>query len=232
MTDSYVLDSAARWLKTHFDFEFEDSSLLQQALTHRSAASRNNERLEFLGDAVLDFVASDMVFARYAGADEGALSRLRSSLVRDTTLADIANSIELGQHLILGGGELKSGGHRRASTLADAVEAIFGAIYLDRGFDEADRVIRRVLADRLDNLPDVDELKDPKTRLQEWLQARGHGLPEYETTSVSGAAHRQIFEVSCTVLALELVTRGSGSSRRDAEQASAEAMLGALESKA
>jgi len=223
------LDSAEKWLYTHFAYEFEDASLLQRALTHRSAAGRNNERLEFLGDAVLDFVVSDMVFRRYPDADEGELSRLRASLVRDTTLAEIASSIGLGDHLILGGGELKSGGYRRASILADAVEAIFGAIFLDRGFPAADQAIRRMLGERVRNLPSVDELKDPKTRLQEALQARGHGLPEYATQSVSGQAHRQVFDVTCAVPALELVTEGRGSSRRDAEQSAAEDMLKSLE---
>ena len=223
------MDSAEKWLYTHFAYEFEDASLLQRALTHRSAAGRNNERLEFLGDAVLDFVVSDMVFRRYPDADEGELSRLRASLVRDTTLAEIASSIGLGDHLILGGGELKSGGYRRASILADAVEAIFGAIFLDRGFPAADQAIRRLLGERVRNLPSVDELKDPKTRLQEALQARGHGLPEYATQSVSGQAHRQVFDVTCAVPALELVTEGRGSSRRDAEQSAAEDMLKSLE---
>lgn len=223
------MDSAAKWLRTHFAYEFEDASLLQRALTHRSAAGRNNERLEFLGDAVLDFVVSDMVYRRYPAADEGELSRLRASLVRDTTLAEIATSIDLGEHLILGGGELKSGGYRRASILADAVEAILGAIFLDSGFSAADQAVRRMLGERVQNLPAVDELKDPKTRLQEALQAQGHDLPVYATQAVSGQAHRQVFDVTCDVPALKLVTEGRGSSRRDAEQAAAENMLKTME---
>lgn len=223
------MDTAAKWLKTHFAYEFDDASLLQRSLTHRSAAGSNNERLEFLGDAVLDFVVSDMVYRRHPDADEGELSRLRASLVRDSTLADIATSIDLGDHLILGPGELKSGGFRRASILADALEAIFGAIFLDRGFAAADATIRHMLDERADNLPAVDSLKDPKTRLQEKLQADGHPLPEYVTEEVSGKAHRQVFDVSCTVPALDRVTRGRGSSRRDAEQAAAERMLDELD---
>lgn len=218
-------DSKARWLKQHFDYEFNDPSLLVQALTHRSAANRNNERLEFLGDAVLDFVVSDIVFGERPNADEGELSRLRASLVRDTTLAELAVEYGLGEHLILGSGEKKSGGHRRASILADAVEAIFGAVYLDSGFDDADRVIRRAFAPRTSELPDPDDLKDPKTRLQEWLQSDGYALPVYDTESISGKAHQQVFSVTCTIKELGRVTHGQASSRRDAEQSAAANML-------
>jgi len=223
-----ALISAAQWLKSHFDYEFADARLFQRALTHRSASGENNERLEFLGDSVLNFVVSDMVFERYPQASEGELSRLRASLVRDSTLAGIAASASLGDHLILGSGELKSGGFRRASILADAVEAILGAIYQDGGFDAADTAVRHLLSARADSLPAVEELKDPKTRLQEQLQAVGHTLPEYSTESVSGKAHRQTFDVTCAVPALSLVTRGQGASRRDAEQAAAAHMLDAL----
>ena len=219
------MDKTASWLKQTLGYEFRDSSLLVQALTHRSAASRNNERLEFLGDAVLDFVASDIVYRQRSDADEGELSRLRASLVRDTTLAELATEFDLGDHLILGPGERKSGGHRRASILADALEAIFGAIYLDAGFDAAERVIRAVYSDRADRLPDADDLKDPKTRLQEWLQGDGRGLPAYRTVQVSGRAHQQVFDVSCTIAELDIVTQGQGTSRRDAEQVAASKML-------
>ena len=195
-------DSKAAWLKEHLQYEFSDASLLTQALTHRSAAHRNNERLEFLGDAVLDFVVSDIVFRERPEADEGELSRLRASLVRDTTLAELAIEIGLGEHLILGSGEKRSGGHRRASILADALEAVFGAVFLDRGFDAADRVIRAAFADRAQRLPDPDDLKDPKTRLQEWLQGEGHALPAYATEQVSGKAHQQVFSVSCSIAGL------------------------------
>ncbi len=223
------MDKAARWLKRSLGYEFQDPALLRRALTHRSAAGPNNERLEFLGDAVLEFVVSDLVFALHPDAAEGELSRLRASLVRDTTLAELAAEIALGDHLVLGSGEKKSGGHRRASILADAIEAIFGAIYLDSGFDAAKTVIRRVLSARAAELPEPDALKDSKTLLQEWLQADGHGLPDYATVEVSGKAHEQVFDVSCTIAALGLVTHGRGTSRRDAEQDAATNMLKQLE---
>ena len=206
-------------------YQFADVRLLQQALTHRSAASENNERLEFLGDAVLDFVISDVVFRSHANAPEGDLSRLRSSLVKDTSLAECALQLGLGEHLILGGGERKTGGHRRESILADALEAIFGAVYLDSGFEAARQVIERAFGDRLEDFPDVADLRDPKTRVQEWLQARGLGLPEYELVKVSGKAHRQVFEVSCAANDGSLLTTGRGTTRRNAEQEAAQKML-------
>ena len=217
---------AERWLSEALDYRFRTPALFELALTHRSSSSRSNERLEFLGDAVLDFVVSDHVYHSVPDADEGDLSRLRSSLVKDTSLARVARDIGLGEHLILGGGEQKSGGHRRASILADALEALFGAVYLDSGFDAARRVIERAFGDRFVELPDPGDLRDPKTRLQEWLQARSMGLPEYELVEVSGQAHRQTFEVRCTVPGTEFVADGTGSSRRAAEQKAAERMLG------
>lgn len=223
------MNRAASWLKDQLDFEFSDEVLLAQAMTHRSAARINNERLEFLGDAVLDFVISEVVYRERPLADEGDLSRLRASLVRDSTLADLATAMGLGEHLILGSGEKKSGGHHRTSILADALEALFGAIYLDAGFRAADRVVRHVYAERLEHLPELDTLKDPKTRLQERLQADGHGLPEYVTEHVSGKAHQQCFEVSCRIDTIDQLTHGIGSSRRDAEQDAAANMLAALE---
>ena len=223
-----MVDKAAKWLKESLGYEFSDHTLLAQALTHRSAANRNNERLEFLGDAVLDFVVSDIVFERHPDADEGELSRLRASLVRDSTLAELATEIALGEHLILGAGERRSGGHQRASILADALEAIFGAIFLDKGFDAARSVVRAAFEERANRLPDPDELKDPKTRLQEWLQGDGHALPSYTTEQISGKAHRQVFDVSCRIAAFDLVTRGRGLSRRDADQDAASNMLAEL----
>lgn len=210
------------------DYEFSDPSLLLQALTHRSAAGRNNERLEFLGDAVLDFVVSEIVYSARPNANEGDLSRLRASLVNDVTLADIATSMELGEHLILGSGEKKTGGHRRASILADALEAIFGAVYLDAGFGAAETVIRQIFSGMAAKLPDSEELKDPKTRLQELLQSDGHELPQYQTENITGQAHRQVFEVSCRIDGLDLTTTGRGTTRRDAEQDAASAMLDRL----
>ena len=223
-----MTSKASLWLAKTLSYEFTDVSLLQQALTHRSAPGTNNERLEFLGDAILDFVVSELVYRSHADASEGDLSKLRSSLVKDTSLAGLAKDLGLGEHLILGGGERKSGGHRRESILADALEALFGAVYLDAGIEAATQVIERAFGDRFTNLPLPDDLRDPKTRLQEWLQGRGLGLPEYELLQVSGKAHNQVFEVSCNLKDGSQVTNGSGSTRRNAEQASAEAMLKVL----
>jgi len=223
------LEKAAAWLKKSLAYEFSDEDLLRRALTHRSAAGRNNERLEFLGDAILQLVVSEFLIHERPEAREGSLSRLRSSLVKDTTLRDIAAQIELGEHLVLGSGEKKSGGHRRASILADAVEAIFGAVYLDAGFDAAKAVIFRVYGDRLRDLPLGTDLRDPKSRLQEYLQARQIALPEYGMEKVTGKAHQQTFEVSCRIAELELQTTGLGRTRRDAEQEAALAMLGKLD---
>lgn len=220
-----MLDKAEIWLRESLDYKFKDARLLHQALTHRSAHSENNERLEFLGDAVLDFVISDVVFRSHADAPEGDLSRLRSSLVKATSLAERATHLGIGEHLVLGGGERKSGGHRRDSILADALEAIFGAVYLDSGIEAARAVIERAFGDRLTDLPDVNELRDPKTRLQEWLQGRGLPLPDYELVNVSGKAHRQTFEVSCTIDEGRTITDGRGTTRRNAEQEAAQKML-------
>jgi ribonuclease-3 len=220
-----VLEKAETWLKNTLDYQFEDVALFEQALTHRSATGANNERLEFLGDAVLDFVVSEALFRSHANAAEGDLSRLRASLVKDTSLARLATELGLGEHLILGGGERKTGGHRRESILADALEAIFGAVYMDTGFDAARTIIQRALGERLRDLPAAEDLRDPKTRLQEWLQAKGLGLPAYELVNVTGKAHQQHFAVSCKIEGSDAVTYGGGSSRRNAEQESAAKML-------
>lgn len=223
------MNKAAAWLKSELDYEFSDERLLQKALTHRSASGGNNERLEFLGDAVLDTVISEVVFQARPQESEGALSRLRSYLVKDTMLAELALSLGIGEHIILGSGEKKAGGHRRASILADATEAIFGAVYLDRGFAAAKDVICHAYGSRLDDLPDASDLRDPKTRLQEQLQARKMSLPDYDVVDVSGKAHEQSFSVSCRIGELDLSTLGDGSSRRDAEQAAAVAMIELME---
>ena len=223
-----MLTKAETWLKNSLDYQFNDVRLLELALTHRSVAGDNNERLEFLGDAVLDVVISEVVFRAHPLAPEGDLSRLRSSLVKDTSLAEIATNLDLGEHLILGSGERKTGGHRRDSILADAIEAIFGAVYLDAGFDAAYKIIERAFGARLQDFPSADELRDPKTRLQEWLQARQLGLPSYELVEVTGQAHRQHFSVSCSISGVELVTHGSGTTRRNAEQEAATSMLAHL----
>lgn len=223
------MDKTATWLKRSLDYEFKNIQLLKQALTHRSAPGINNERLEYLGDAVLDFVISETVYLQRPDATEGVLSRLRSSLVKDTTLADLSTELGIGDHLILGPGEKKSGGHRRASILADALEAIFGAVYLDSGFDEAQRIIHNAFADRLVEIPDSAEQRDPKTRLQELVQARRVALPDYQVEKVDGKAHMQTFSVRCTIEELDASTTGRGTTRRDAEQESAAHMLTLLE---
>ena len=219
------MDKAAAWLKATFNYEFRNPEYLRQALTHRSAPGANNERLEFLGDAVLETVVSRVVYQACPDASEGDLSRLRSALVKDATLAELAGRFDIGRWIILGPGEKKSGGHRRASILADAVEAIFGAVYLDAGFDAASDVIHRAYGNRFVDLPDPDELRDPKTRLQEFLQSRKLELPVYEIFDVTGKAHKQTFTVACMVAALDLKTTGAGGSRRDAEQVAAAEML-------
>ncbi len=219
------MNKAESWLENTLQYRFQNAELFQQALTHRSASNRNNERLEFLGDAVLDFVVSEVVFLAHPEAPEGDLSKLRASLVKDESLAELALELGLGEYLILGSGERKTGGHRRESILADALEAIFGAVFLDTGFDTAREVINRVYADRYQNLPDVSDLRDPKTRLQEWLQARKHALPEYELVKVTGQDHEQRFSVTCTVVEESAVTDGRSTTRRKAEQEAARKMI-------
>jgi ribonuclease III len=207
------------------DYTFNDERLLQQALTHRSAARENNERLEFLGDSILSFVISTELYCRFEQIDEGALSRLRASLVKGDTLAVLARELELGDYLQLGPGELKSGGFRRGSILADALEAIFGAIFLDSDVVTVKRVILALYHERLQNVDPATALKDPKTRLQEFLQSRSLPLPEYEVTDVQGKAHEQRFTVTCTVPTLSESVIAQGSSRRKAEQAAAQQAL-------
>lgn len=219
------MQRAVAWLKEKLDYEFREVELLEQALTHRSAPGVNNERLEFLGDAVLDVVVSEVLFRARSLASEGVLSRMRSSLVKDSTLATLATEIGLGEHLILGPGERRSGGQQRSSILADALEAIFGAVYLDAGFDQARRVIYRAYGERLEDLPESAAHRDPKSRLQELLQAKQIALPSYVVESVTGKAHRQSFEVSCRIPALDTVTIGRGRTRRQAEQEAATKML-------
>lgn len=221
------MDNAERWLSKTLGYSFSDVGLLQQALTHRSAPGASNERLEFLGDAVLDIVISEDLFHALPDAAEGDLSRMRASLVRDTSLAEIAADLGIGEQLILGSGERKTGGHRRQSILADALEALFGAVYLDSDFDTAADLIRGVFRDKLDDLPHADDLRDPKTRLQEWLQARGAAPPDYELVNVTGKAHQQRFEVRCLVPDREPAP-GEGRSRRSAEQQAARRMLAIL----
>ncbi|MGI9236692.1 MAG: ribonuclease III [Woeseiaceae bacterium] len=224
-----TLETAERWLYKTLNYRFDDSGLFRQALTHRSAAGANNERLEFLGDAILGFVISDAIYSARLNASEGDLSRLRSSLVKDSSLATLAADLGIGEHLILGSGESKSGGHRRESILADALEALFGAIFLDSGIESARDIIQQVFDARIDSLPDAADLRDPKTRLQEWLQARGMALPIYDLVKVMGEAHSQRFEVTCTVEVIEDVTLGTSTTRRKAEQKAAREMLSILQ---
>lgn len=208
-------------LSAALEYTFRNEVLLTEALTHRSAASVNNERLEFLGDGILNFVIAAKLFEQYAEMNEGDLSRLRASLVNKDSLADIAKFLELGQFIRLGSGELKSGGRRRDSILADAVEAIFGAVYIDSGFDTCRALILRLYADKLQNIPDVQTLKDPKTCLQELLQSRHYPLPDYTVLEVTGKAHNQMFKVECSIEDLNCTTSAQGRSRRKAEQAAA-----------
>ncbi len=210
------------------DYRFDDASLLEQACTHRSFGPGHYERLEFLGDSLLSMVIAEQLFRDRPHAAEGDLSRLRSRLVRDVTLARLAGELNLGDHLRLGAGELKSGGFLRESILADVFEAIIGAIYLDGGFAEARRVICELFAGRLADLPDADSLKDPKTRLQELLQGRGYKLPEYRVISESGADHAKKFEVECRAGSLLDPVRAEAGSRRKAEQAAARLMHDSL----
>jgi ribonuclease III len=224
-----LLRTTADWLAERLEYRCRDGALLAAALTHRSAGGAHNERLEFLGDAVLNCVVAELLYRLYPRADEGDLSRLRASLVSGESLAETAAAVGLGDELRLGAGELRSGGFRRHSILADALEALIGAIYLDGGLEAARGVVDRLLAERISRLPDVADLKDPKTRLQEYLQARALPLPSYSVEQIRGDAHLQTFDVRCEVAALSLNARGSGLTRRRAEQQAAEEVLRLIE---
>lgn len=206
-------------------YRFQDPAHLECALTHRSAHKAHNERLEFLGDAVLNLVITDEIYRHFPQADEGDLSRMRAQLVNGETLGDLAGQLALGDYLRLGGGELKSGGFRRRSILADAVEAIIGAIYLDGGMVAARDFVRHLYADVLAKVTIADIQKDPKTQLQEILQARGLALPVYTVIDTHGQAHNQVFDVECQVPMLAVPVRARGNSRRKAEQAAAQRVL-------
>ena len=207
---------------------FASQDLLAQALTHRSAGAPHNERLEFLGDAVVGLIVAEALYRRWAKADEGALTRARAELVRESALAQIARQLDLGCKLILGPGEMKSGGHRRDSILSDALEALVGAIYLDAGFGACCDAVLPWFQAAIDETPAGKVGKDAKTRLQEWLQARQRPLPVYELVSESGDDHAKIFRVQCAISDPPTVADGEGNSRRVAEQAAAEAVLGLL----
>lgn len=217
------------WVRAELGYEPRDPMLFRAALTHRSAAGPNNERLEFLGDAVLNLVVAHHLYAAFPEATEGDLSRLRARLVSGEPLAEVAASLKLGEALQLGSGELKTGGFRRQSILADAFEAVCGALYLDGGLAVAEGVIEKLFGPRIAALPAPHELKDAKTRLQEYLQSRGLTLPRYRVERVEGEAHAQIFHVTCEVPVLGLSAEGRGSSRRRAEQEAAERILAAVD---
>ena len=209
-------------LQVIIHYQFNDQQLLEKALTHRSFSKKNNnERLEFLGDSVLGLVISGYLYKRADKAAEGDLSRLRANLVKEEALAMVARDINLGDYLRLGGGELKSGGYRRASILSDAMEALFGAIYLDAGFRQCKETILFLYEEYLVSLPTARELKDPKTALQEYLQSIRIDLPEYEVIRTEGKAHDQTFTVACRVAGCDIETEGRGSSRKKAEQMAA-----------
>jgi ribonuclease III len=208
-------------LQREIGFRFSESSLLAQALTHRSYGTPHNERLEFLGDSVLNCVIAVELFERFGSLAEGELSRLRAHLVRQQALHGLAQALRLGEHLQLGEGELKSGGAARPSILADAFEALVGAIFLDGGFGAARKAVQRLYEPLLAGLDPQALGKDPKTLLQEVLQARKIALPQYSVLATRGAAHEQQFEVECLIPQLSVRTTGSGSSRRTAEQEAA-----------
>ncbi|GAC1303061.1 MAG: ribonuclease III [Steroidobacteraceae bacterium] len=216
------------WVEKSLGHVFLQPALCYAAVTHRSAGAEHNERLEFLGDAILNCSVARLLYDAHPQVDEGGLSRLRATLVSGETLAKIAGELGLGEHLLLGPGELKTGGFRRASILADALEALLGAIFLDSGFEAGAAAVRRIVGPRLADLPAADALKDPKTRLQEALQARGLALPVYTLTAVAGDPHMQSFTVRCEVPVFELAAVGEGGSRRRAEQLAAAKLLDML----
>lgn len=218
-------------LQRKIGYQFNDLALLKQALTHRSAASKHNERLEFLGDSILNFTIAQALYHQFPACDEGELSRMRATLVREPTLALIARQFELGDYMLLGAGELKSGGFRRESILADCVEAIIGAISLDSDLSQCNQKVRDWYQSLLADIKPGENQKDAKTRLQEYLQARRRPLPTYTVTQIKGEAHCQTFTVECVVEGLDHTFTASATSRRKAEQVTAEQILAQLEQK-
>ena len=215
-------------LQSRLQHQFSDPSLLQRAVTHRSFSAEHNERLEFLGDSVLNLAVSTLLYRRLQAQNEGDLSRVRANLVKEGTLHRLAKDLRLDQVLHLGEGEARSGGHQRPSILADALEAVIGAVYLDAGYAVAEALVLR-LYEAVEINPQMQAAaKDAKTALQEWLQGRKMQLPQYRVVGTAGVAHRQTFEVECAIAELALAQRGSGASRRAAEQSAASAMLATL----
>ncbi len=223
-----ALSPALLALQRKLGHTFRQPALFEQALTHRSFSADHNERLEFLGDSVLNLAVSHLLYGQLSRLPEGDLSRIRANLVKQDTLVMLANELGLSAVLRLGEGELKTGGRQRPSILADAVEAVIGAVYLDAGYDAAATLVRHLFRDVKVNAQMSAMGKDPKTELQEWLQGRKMNLPQYAVTQTTGAAHQQTFEVACLVAELNRTEHGSGSSRRIAEQAAAAAMLAHL----
>jgi len=215
-------------LQIKLSYQFNKPALLSQALTHRSYANINNERLEFLGDGVLNFIVAHKLFERFPKLPEGDLSRLRAQLVKEVTLFEIAKTLKIGELLNLGEGELKSSGWRRPSILSDALEAIIGATYLDGGFPAAEALVLKLYNDRLDGIDPEFIDKDAKSKLQEYLQSKKIELANYQIISIEGEAHAQTFKVACEVTRLEINTQGEGTSRRNAEQQAAQLALEAI----
>lgn len=212
-------------LSASLGYAFRQEGLLRQALTHRSYGAQHNERLEFLGDSVLNCIVARALYDAFPNLPEGTLSRMRANLVRQETLAEIAQRLKLGDYMLLGEGELKSGGFRRPSILADTLESIFGAVFLDAGFEAAQAVVLRQFEPIIASIDPNASGKDAKTRLQEWLQGRKHALPDYRLAGTRGEAHDQLFVVACHIPALGITTEGQGRSRRAAEQEAALAVL-------
>jgi ribonuclease-3 len=212
-------------LTASLGYDFRQEGLLRQALTHRSYSAQHNERLEFLGDSVLNCIIAKALYETFPKLPEGTLSRMRANLVKQDTLAEIAVRLKLGDYMLLGEGELKSGGFRRPSILADTLESIFGAVFLDAGFEAAQTVVLRQFEPAIASIDPNVSGKDAKTRLQEWLQGKKHALPDYQLTGTRGEAHDQVFVVACHIPALGITTRGEGRSRRAAEQEAALAVL-------
>ena len=222
------MSSRARWAETRLRYSFSDPALLEQALTHRSASKNNNERLEYLGDSFLNFAIARRLYALRPDDTEGDLSRARAALVKEQTLAAMGQNLGIDAEIVLGAGELRNGGAQRGAVLADAVEALIGAVLLDGGTVAAEALIDWLFAEQIAALPDAATLKDAKTRLQEWLQGKGMHLPVYAIESVHGRDHEQTFVVSCAVTEKHAYTTGQGPSRRRAEQEAAAAMLAVL----
>ena len=218
-----------RQLQERLNYSFKDESVLMLALSHRSCGSRNNERLEFLGDAILGLSVTDILYRKFPKAREGELSRMRSQIVRAESLAGVAKQLELGSELLLGPGEMKSGGHRRDSILGDAVEALIGAVYVDTGLAAAQSCIALWFDELLAAASEADSIRDAKTSLQEWLQKRGKPVPEYTLVNTGGEAHSRLFTVSCKIAAVEKEISAVASSVRKAEQMVAAQLLIELE---